>query len=132
MKLTTRIATAGCLLSIVLGPLSLSGCEDATIWSAETRSPDGHWLARAHTLQHSGPGADGVETIVDITRNYGLDRSQRVLGFSDDGASLHLAMRWKDSNNLDVTYQDDPSVLYFQVLKTSGVNIAVQNTQRNS
>jgi hypothetical protein len=129
MKVPSQMTTAALLLAIVLGSLSLSGCEDPTIWSSETRSPDGKWLARAHTVQHTGPGADGVETIVEIKRDSGLHRSFEVLGFSDDESSLHLAMKWKDSSNLDVTYQHDPSVLYFQVLKISGVNVAVQNTQ---
>lgn len=111
------------------GAITYSCREDPTTWSTESRSPDGRWIVRAHTVQHSGPGANGVETIVEIKQDSWINRPIMVLGFSDDGASLALAVKWKDSSNLGVTYHDDPSLLYFQVLKTSGVNINLQNTQ---
>jgi hypothetical protein len=38
MKVPSQMTTAAWLLAIVLGSLSLSGCEDPTIWSSETRS----------------------------------------------------------------------------------------------
>lgn len=36
-------------------------------------------------------------------------------------------MRWTDRNRLEVTYKADPAMLYYQVVETSGVQIAVQD-----
>ena len=55
--------------------------EDPTIWSASSKSPDGYWLAHAHTVQHTGPGANGVETIVELRRLTGLRSTTEILNF---------------------------------------------------
>ena len=117
---------------ILLGALILllmTGCkEDPTIWSARSQSPDGNWLAYAHTVQHSGMGTNGVETIVEIKRRTGLRSSERVLGFAEDGSSIGLKMIWASPYHLEVLFKDDdPKVLYYQVIKTSGVEISVRN-----
>ena len=38
-----------------------------------------------------------------------------------------LKMRWDGQQHLVLVYNADPKYLYFQVLKTSGVDISVQN-----
>jgi hypothetical protein len=119
----------GLVLTTIIGVCAvLSGCkDDPTTWSAESRSPDGHWLALAHTVQHSGPGTDGVETIVEIKRTNGLRSSTRVLAFANDGASMSLKINWMAPSHLEVTFKDDPKMLYFQVVKTSGIDISVRD-----
>jgi hypothetical protein len=111
--------------------MALMGCgEDPTIWSATARSPDGNWLAIAHTIQHSGPGANGVETIVEIRKSTGfLKHSQRVLAFMNDGGSMGLKMDWVSPARLEVVFRDDPDVLYYEVTKTSGIEISVRNVR---
>jgi hypothetical protein len=43
------------------------GCGDArTVWSASSESPDGRWTAVANTREYTGPGANSVETVVEI------------------------------------------------------------------
>lgn len=116
------------MLLFVLICIVPAGCkEDPTIWSTESTSPDGSWFARAHTVQHSGPGADGVETLVDIKRKTGLKTTIRILAFSDDGASMSLKLIWATPSHLEVAFRDDPKVLYYQVVKTSGIDITVHN-----
>ena len=109
----------------------LAGCgKDPTIWSARSPSPDGNWLAVAHTAQYSGFGTNGVETIVeikDLRRRLVLERSQRVLGFMSDGVYMGLKMNWVTPSHLEVTFKDDPKVLYYQVVRTSGIEISVRN-----
>ncbi len=118
----------------VLMCLTLGACrEDPTVWSATSRSPDGNWLAVAHTVQHTGPGANGVETIVEIRQSTGLlKHSQRVLAFMNDGASMGLKMNWVSPSHLEVVFKDDPEVLYYQVVKTSGIDISVRNLSSRS
>lgn len=114
------------IVAIACGFLARCG-EDPTIWAARSTSPDGHWIAYAHTVQHTGPGANGVETIVEIEQTTGLKHSARVLGFMDDGASMGLKMTWISPSHLEVQFKDDPKVLYYQVVKTSGVEISVRD-----
>jgi len=109
----------------------LVGCgKNPTIWSATSPSPDGNWLAVAHTARYSGFGTNRVETIVeikDLKRNILSDHSQRVLGFMEGGASMGLKMNWVTPSHLEVVFRGDPKVLYYQVVKTSGVEISVRN-----
>jgi hypothetical protein len=108
--------------------------EDSTIWSETSASPDGRWLAIAHTVQHSGPGANGVETIVEIKepapslfRRIFLKTSTRVLSFMNDGASMGLKINWVTPSHLEVVFKDDPKMLYYQVARTSGLEISVRD-----
>lgn len=110
-----------------------SGCrEDPTIWSAQSQNPDNGWIAYAHTVQHSGPGADGVETLVELKRQTSPQNSIWILGFSDDGPSMGLQMTWLSPSHLEVSFKDDQSVLYFQVARTSGVEISVRDIEAAS
>jgi hypothetical protein len=125
--LVRRILTVVTVLACTL----LGGCGDAsTIWSATSQSPDGNWLALAHTVQYTGPGANGVETTVEIKelkRNIFFRRSEAVLGFMNDGASMGLKMNWITSSHLEVVFSDDTKVLYHQVVRTMGVEISVRD-----
>jgi hypothetical protein len=120
---------------MVLACVLLGGCgEGPTIWSATSLSPDGNWIAVAHTVQHSGPGANGAETIVEIKQTKArifervlLKASTRVLAFADDGASMSLNMNWMTPSHLEVVFRDDPKLLYYQVVRTSGVEISVRD-----
>jgi hypothetical protein len=49
------------------------------------------------------------------------------LGLLGDGDANGLKMRWDGRQHLVLVYNADPKYLYFQVLKTSGVDISVQN-----
>jgi len=115
----------------VVACMLLGGCGGAsTIWSATSQSPDGNWLALAHTVQYSGPGNNGVETIVEIKELKQIiffTRSEMVLGFMNDGASMGLKMNWITPSHLEVVFRDDPKVLYHQVVRTMGVEISVRD-----
>ena len=107
------------------------GCQDvATIWSAEVRSPDGRWLASAHTEQHGGPGTAGVETIVYVKRTDSTP-SEAVLSLfhdpsmpSQSGETIHLTMKWATPSHLEVTC-DGHAEIGLQVIKYGGINISM-------
>jgi len=105
------------------------GCRQdvQTIWSAEARSPDGHWLATAQTIQHFGPGAAGIETRVYL--KFVSNAPTQILEFFHDGSdtsgTIHLAMKWATPSHLDVTYNGRAS-LDFQAIKCGGVEISVR------
>ena len=93
-------ARPSALLLVV--PLLLFGCsEDPIIWSAESRSPDGQWTAHAHTVQHSGFGTDGVETLVELKPQSRLRATIRVLAFMNGGNSMRLQMKWTSRSHLE-------------------------------
>jgi hypothetical protein len=105
------------------------GCQDVqTIWSAEARSPDGHWLAIANTIQHFGPGTAGIVTIVYLKWNSNPPRE--VLLFSPDerdtSHTINLAMKWVSPSHLDVTYNGH-ATLDVQTVKFGGIDISVRS-----
>jgi hypothetical protein len=105
------------------------GCQQdvQTIWSAEARSPDGHWLATAQTIQHFGPGAAGIETKVYL--KFLSNTPTQILEFFHDGndasSTINLTMKWATPSHLDVTYNGLAS-LDFQAVKCGGVEISVR------
>jgi len=108
--------------------LLFSSCSDPTTWSApDCRSPDGSFIAGAHTVEHSGFGTGGVETIVELRRAGASGSPERVLAFADGGDAIHLQIRWDSPTHLSVVYDSDPRLLYYQVVKTSGVEISAQD-----
>jgi hypothetical protein len=115
-------------VAAVLACMLVGGCGGVDkVWSSTSPSPDGRWLAVAHTERYSGPGNNGVATIVEIQQKTFFDRSIMVLGFEDDGRSMELTMNWVTPHHLEVVFKDDPKVIYFQVVKTSGVEVSVRD-----
>jgi len=113
--------------------LSSLGCQDvATTWSAETRSPDGQWLASARSQQWGGPGTAYDATTVYLKRVAESQAATQVLVFSHQYPTMKLNMAWLDSKHLDVTYgpSDRPGdhvKLDFRVAQHSGIEISVQD-----
>ena len=124
-RLITVAAVSACIL--------LGGCGGyETTWSATSPSPDGRWLAVADTVQTSGFGANTVQTTVEIRetkRRFIFKTSEMVLGISNDGGSMGLKMRWLTPTHLEVEFRADPGLLYYRVVKTSGIEISVRNLQ---
>jgi len=120
---------------IILGLCMLGlGCrEHQTICAAESRTPDGRWLASASTVQHSGPGNAGLYTSVYLKRTNDSSPGEEVLGFSHDPTSqsstIELTMTWITPSHLEVDYNGHASV-YFQVVKYAGIDISVRDLSR--
>jgi hypothetical protein len=105
----------------------LSGCSNVgTIWSTESRSPDGRWVARAVAEQHSGPGNALLQTTVLLKHTKGPKDSIEVLLFTQDAKSINLKMNWLTPSHLEVTYEQ-PAVIDFQAIKCGGVDISVRD-----
>jgi hypothetical protein len=43
------------------------------------------------------------------------------------GDSMGLKMNWVTPSHLEVVFKDDPKMLYYQVVRTSGVEISVRD-----
>jgi hypothetical protein len=120
------IPRAGLLLAISVCGL-LSGCKDvATIWSAESRSPDGQWIAIARTDQYGGPGNAGIYTFVTLKRTKGPKTPIDILTFSQETKSIDLKMIWLTSSHLEVSYGQN-ATLDSQTIKYGGIDISVRD-----
>src|SRR5580704_7314722 len=118
------------LLLLIVGVCAFGfGCRDsAVIWSAESRSPDGHWLALASTEQFGGPGTAAVETTVYLKQD--SRDPVEILGLSNEGAYpsgiTNVAMNWLDPSHLELTYKGHATV-DFQVVKCAGIDISLRD-----
>jgi hypothetical protein len=123
--------------------LFVYGCEGpATIWKEEVRSPDGAWTAIGLTEQQGGPGNAWCGTTVSLKRTNVSESPTDIVGITcgavgraytldniaNAGGTIGLQMKWLDPSHLEVTYDKRlAGELYFQVVKTSGIDIAVRD-----
>jgi hypothetical protein len=106
------------------------------------RSPDGAWIAIAHTDQYGGFGSAYVDTVVSLKRvdgtwnrgksfniltypNGGPIRKTYVLSDDNAGGGVNLKMKWLNANNLEIDYSGtiNPGL---QVARFGGVNITLR------
>ncbi len=129
---------------LLLLPLLATGCRDVpTIWRTELPSPDGAWVAVAHTEQDGGFGSAWIGTSVDLKRSDGTVRRGKpftilefdcpgpaahayVLDDANAGGTIHLHMAWLTPSTLEVTY-DGTATVNLQVARFAGVNISLQD-----
>jgi hypothetical protein len=134
MKVRDEIRSRACWVALFLvgvGLLGPFGCSEPVVWSTESHSPDGMWIAKAETLETSGFGTGSVETRVAIRPANGSGSPEPVLRFAEGGSDMGLKIQWDGPTHLVVLYRANPELLYYQVLKTSGLDISVQNTSPN-
>ena len=116
-----RSCAAVCLLITLM---CLFGCRDAaTIWSTESRSPDGQWVAAAHTDQYGGPGTAGIQSWVTLSHDQ--DKFE-VLQLSQNATSVDLKLKWLSASHLEITYKE-PASVDFEATKCRGIEVSVRN-----
>jgi hypothetical protein len=118
------------LILITIGAcLVLVSCGPQTTWSAESRSPDGLWLATARSQQWSGPGNayDGTTVYLKWTTRPPVE----ILEFSHQYATMNLKMEWAAPRHLNVIYGEkgpgDKVEIGFQAIRCADVEISVQH-----
>lgn len=115
----------------------LSSCDgnSVTLWSTESKSPCGDWIAQASTLQSSGFGAAAVGTGVYLRKTGELHTPIQVLGFSNYSAypvgSTSVRLTWMNDSHLDVIYNKNAK-LNFQEIKVNGVEVTVRQAKYES
>lgn len=134
MRFVNRSVSYVLIINIIMQCTLLSGCggNDATIWSAESKSPNGDWVARAQTLQSSGFGTSAVATGVYLDKAADSMSTIQVLGFSNNAAYplgvTSVKMTWITDSHLDVTYNAG-ATLNFKLIKTDDVEITVHQVK---
>jgi len=115
------------LASVLLCSL-ISGCKDvATIWSTESNSPDGRWVAAAHTDQYGGPGTAGILSTVTLRQVKGRQDKIEVLQLSQDVTGIDMKLNWLTPTHLEITYKQ-PASVDFQAIKCGGIDITIRDT----
>ena len=136
MHVNPRRATSNlcCNALCLLIGILLFGCSKAPIatWSATAPSPDGVWVAEAHSEQGGGFGGDNDVTIVQLRRTAGSQAPIQILLFSQEYATISLQMNWVNSSQLNVLYgpssrPGDHVSLDFQAIKCAGVDITARD-----
>ena len=127
----------------------ISGCrsrEIPTIWNAELKSPDGSWVAIAHTEQDGGFGSAYIGTDVDLKSTNGtVNRGKPfnvlefecqgpaghayVLDNANAGGTIDFKMQWLNSSHLHVSYNGKATV-NLQVARFAGVSISLQDLSK--
>ena len=124
-KAIPLLACAACFIA--------TACRDAaTTWSTEAISPDGLWIATAHTDQWGGPGTAYDATTVDLRPAHSSQAPTRIALFSHEHAKIKLELRWTGPTRLEVAYgpsekPKDHVSLDFYVARLNGINVSVHS-----
>ena len=121
-------------LIIVACALAYRCTGGTTIWSAESKSPDGLYVASARTDQWAGPGTAYVSTSVYLKQSNSSQPPVEVLALSDDSAYpagiTSVEMSWLTPSHLDIKYKGHATI-DFQAAIFQRVVISVQDTSVN-
>ena len=131
-----------CAAVILMGLVCIAGClkrYDPTVWREESRSPDGAWVATAHTEQYGGFGTAEVDTSVDLQRSdktYNRGKPFNILGLepagiipatyqlspANRGGGADLQVRWIGPRTLELSY-DGKSKVNLLVVRFGDVSV---------
>lgn len=141
-------AILGAIPLLILGACLLSfGCAPPTVWRAEVRSPDGHYIAIARTIQNGGFGSAGISTVVSVKPTVFSNPPTEVLEFSckgpvprpytldnnaNAGGTINLAMKWLTPTHLEVSYDGSNGTLEFQAVRYQGIEISLRDLASNA
>lgn len=111
------VSLLGLLLSLGFVCTSFTGCDPAheTVWSTQSRSPNGYWLATGNTVRYSGPGNAAVITSVYLQRTDKSTPAVEVLEFFHDGpgsqSGIALNIQWPDVLTWQLRTTDMPALI---------------------
>jgi len=126
------------LLLALLGlSLCLCGCKNPQIvWSLESKSPDGKFVATAQAFANGGFGVSGIPaTFVYLNWAVGSQKPKEILEFaneSDTPQGEAVEIKWLAPTQLQVAYRKDSQELQFQTVKFGDVNITVIDMSKSS
>jgi hypothetical protein len=109
----------------------MSGCRSSeTIWSAESKSPDGQMIASARAVaRNKGLSIiSGVDTSVSLSWATGSKHPTSIFELadaSDAPIDTKVEMNWLTPTHLQLTYRGNQSIV-FQAVKFAGVDISVR------
>ncbi len=124
------------LLLTFVSCLLMSGCGGSeTIWSAESRSPDGKVLATARTDATKGGLSilSNTDTRVYLKWATGSRTDTSVLELadaSDAPVDTQVEMNWLTPAHLELTFKGNQTLI-FQAIRWFGIDISVCDLSKN-
>jgi hypothetical protein len=108
------------------------GCRGSqTIWSTESRSPDGKMVATAQAYANGGFGISGTpETFVYLNWATGSQKAMEVLSLdneTDAPDDAVVGIRWISPTRLELTYKENRQRVSFQAVKFAAIEITLRN-----
>ena len=122
-----RLRTAR-LMSYAICLIALTACKSATetSWTAQSKSPDGAFIAVSHTENTDGPGINAQYTEVEMRQTFDGAKPVTILTLDEGGEPVkNLTMNWVSPSHLHVSYGGNPTVL-FEAVKAFGLDVSVQ------
>lgn len=125
------------LLLTIGASLLTSGCGSSeTIWSAESRSPDGKVIASARTVvRNKGLSIiSGTDTNVYLKWATGSRGEALILELadaSDESIDTHVEMSWLTPTHLELRFKGNQSIV-FQAVKWVGIDISVRDLSKTA
>jgi hypothetical protein len=125
--LSTRNAILLLSVALCIPILACNGSKPH--WTAESTSPDGHWIATARTFIQSGFGTGYIGTDVYLNGKNASTSEVHILGLSYKyevpSGITDVEMRWISATHLAITYKGNPTV-EFQAIKCDGLDISAR------
>lgn len=126
----TACSTVTIILFLTVGIyVFICGCKQETIWSAESRSPDGKIAASARAVGANGFGTGGgIHTFAYLNWTADSQAPTMILDLIDNtntSPDTKVEMKWLTPTHLEITYTGN-RVLGFQAVKWAGVDISVR------
>jgi hypothetical protein len=108
------------------------GCKGSqTIWSAESRSPDGKMIATARAFANGGFGVSGAPaTFVYLNWSTGSQKPMEILSLDDESDApddVAMEMKWLTPKHLELVYKGNRQSIDFQAIKFAGTDISVRD-----
>lgn len=127
-KIEFQIKVCGALIVLCAAAACVSATE--TIWSADSKSPDGLWVATARTDQTSGPGINSVYNEVSLRNTSRSTQTETIAVYNADSTRSHdpPKLEWIGPTHLLLSFQCTPT-MDTQVVKYAGVEISFKETR---
>lgn len=117
---------------LIVGSGALVCCDGPrTVWSTESRSPDGKMIAHAWTVETSGIGTGNPGTFVDLNWTNGSQSPTLILAFAYGAdqpghpGDKNVELNWLAPTHLELAYSGGRTV-DFQAVKCHGVAITLR------
>lgn len=117
--------------------LSICGCKNPqSVWTAESKSPDGKMVVTAQAFANGGFGVSGSPaTFVYLNWATGSQKPKEILELSNESDTPEgesVGITWISPTRLELTYRKGKQEIDFQAVKFLDVDISVTDLSKSS
>jgi hypothetical protein len=136
--LSKGMALRGLVLMLLAAVcLSVCGCKNPqSVWTAESKSPDGKMVATAQAYANGGFGVSGSPaTFVYLNWATGSQKPKEILELSNESDTPEgesVGIKWVSPSRLELTYHKGKQEIEFQAVRFLNVDIGVTDLSASS